>query len=610
MSSDSLSILSKGNGTWLAISSREERNQIFLESNSSNIPKDLIMKAWKNKERIKYIFYNEINKNWILITEQSILKQTLVISKKKIPHDKIRECWQMGLSLSMIYFHRFEETYIIFFDKLHKYQEYYICPSIKHISSTIEKGWQENLCVQTACFGNNYWIIVLEEDNNGGQSSYDFYDNIPNIQDIWDRGESLDIVATNGKIWLTISSLQESKSGKDSHYLFSRQFPSNWIENFVWAKKALISPFEIKFTLDKAPHCFDDGQKLDNLIQLIKKKQIHESDFPMMRVIEMHEEIFTLNNRRLYCFQQGMKEYDEDEQLITILFTKDQEEFKIKNSSHNGGTLLELFCFGDNCPCKKHSAMKKDENKNFSFGSGYNRPRDDDTVIDEMKYESEMMNDSKSSSRFSSLRKKDLNNIENKNNNDNNVKIENNKIQNNYNNDKINLIDNNPNNVTNKIDNNELSKILNLKKKNVEISRNNKNTKEEITLDKEMKEYVTKGTSPNKSPNKSPRKKKDKNKNVEKNKNGNKNIDKEDHNIENKDKNNVVTKINLNNIEQNGNNNRNKNNNNNGNVLSTYGPKPSPRKKESFPSPISSPKSIINYDDMDEISQDFSKFLS
>ena len=310
-----------------------------------------------------------------------------------------------------------EQAWIIIYDKLGKYQEYYLCNSLDNLSRTIERGWKDNLCVEKVSWGGGVWVLVLEEDESGKQVSYDLYEKIPKIEDIWERGESIDAACTNGKEWLIVSSLQESKRCKDSHFLYTEEFPLNWLHNFVWAKKALISPYEIKFSLEKAPHCFDDGQKLDKLIDLLKKKKIHQIDFPLMRVVMFSEEIYTLNNRRLFCFQQGMKDYDEEDQLITILFTEDLDEFKLKHStSSSNGVSLELFCFGESCPCKKldhrnsmnymnqlKSNKLEDNIKNFNFSSNHNNSSNnqnksvnktiEDPSIEEMRYDSELISD-------------------------------------------------------------------------------------------------------------------------------------------------------------------------------------------------------------------------
>ena len=138
----------------------------------------------------------------------------------------------------------------------------------------------------------------------GGQSCYQFYERMPDVREVWERGELVDVVASNGKEWVLVASVEESRWSKDCHFHHSLHFPSDWLTQFVWAKKAEVSVFQLKFSSQNILHCFQDGTELDKVIEMLNKKEISVGELPMLRVCFWRDTFCSLDNSLLYCLQQ------------------------------------------------------------------------------------------------------------------------------------------------------------------------------------------------------------------------------------------------------------------------------------------------------------------
>ncbi|KAL3678948.1 hypothetical protein R1sor_021904 [Riccia sorocarpa] len=69
-----------------------------------------------------------------------------------------------------------------------------------------------------------------------------------------------------------------------------------------------VAPWDIRFSQVSIPVYFDhphEEEKLDEAVDLILNKQLFASDFPLMRVIMIKNEIWTANNRRLWVFRKA-----------------------------------------------------------------------------------------------------------------------------------------------------------------------------------------------------------------------------------------------------------------------------------------------------------------
>lgn len=98
-----------------------------------------------------------------------------------------------------------------------------------------------------------------------------------------------------------------------------------------------IDASEIRFTQDSIGSTFRDGNTVQSTIEGLREGTIQPSDFPPIRVFEVEGELFTLDNRRLYVFQQAGLPID------TVAATRDQiinDSFKF--TTRNSGTSIRV----------------------------------------------------------------------------------------------------------------------------------------------------------------------------------------------------------------------------------------------------------------------------
>jgi len=69
-----------------------------------------------------------------------------------------------------------------------------------------------------------------------------------------------------------------------------------------------IDPKQVRFTQDNISPYFKNGRPIDDLIKDLKTGKVKPEDIPPIRVFEKNGKIYSLDNRRLYVFQQaGLK---------------------------------------------------------------------------------------------------------------------------------------------------------------------------------------------------------------------------------------------------------------------------------------------------------------
>lgn len=69
--------------------------------------------------------------------------------------------------------------------------------------------------------------------------------------------------------------------------------------------RGLLNPREIRFTQDSIGSSFRDGRPVQGLIDDLKAGRVSADDVPAIRVFQRDGQTFTLDNRRLYAFQQA-----------------------------------------------------------------------------------------------------------------------------------------------------------------------------------------------------------------------------------------------------------------------------------------------------------------
>ncbi|MCK4260909.1 MAG: hypothetical protein KAX49_18170 [Halanaerobiales bacterium] len=87
-----------------------------------------------------------------------------------------------------------------------------------------------------------------------------------------------------------------------------------WVHNScgIFAKGAgkVVDPKTIRFTQDSIGQTFGKttqhaGQSVDDLIKGLKSGGINSNDIPAIRIFDKNEKIYSLDNRRLYAFQEA-----------------------------------------------------------------------------------------------------------------------------------------------------------------------------------------------------------------------------------------------------------------------------------------------------------------
>ena len=103
------------------------------------------------------------------------------------------------------------------------------------------------------------------------------------------------------------------------------------------ATKGLLNPQTIRFTQDSIKGTFKDGRSVTGLIDALKSGAVKASDLPAIRTFTRDGQLFSLDNRRLFAFQQaGVK-------IRTVPATASEianEAFKF--TSKNGGTSIRV----------------------------------------------------------------------------------------------------------------------------------------------------------------------------------------------------------------------------------------------------------------------------
>jgi hypothetical protein len=99
----------------------------------------------------------------------------------------------------------------------------------------------------------------------------------------------------------------------------------------------LLNPRNIRFTQDSIAARFKNGDSVDDLIEKLKAGTITANDMPPIRVFEKNGQLYSLDNRRLYAFQQA------NVPIRTIPATTDEianESWKL--TTINDGTSIRV----------------------------------------------------------------------------------------------------------------------------------------------------------------------------------------------------------------------------------------------------------------------------
>jgi hypothetical protein len=82
------------------------------------------------------------------------------------------------------------------------------------------------------------------------------------------------------------------------------QSPSRSFDTLMDPKPSALNPNDIYFTNDSIMRCFQNGANIDDTIKRLDGGIYVVEDFPPIRVVFHEQGWWSLDNRRLYCFQQ------------------------------------------------------------------------------------------------------------------------------------------------------------------------------------------------------------------------------------------------------------------------------------------------------------------
>ena len=99
-----------------------------------------------------------------------------------------------------------------------------------------------------------------------------------------------------------------------------------------------VDPQDIRFSQDSISSRFKNGNSVSDTIDKLKTGELTAKDFPNIRVVKRDGKLYTLDNRRLYCFKEAGLE------SIPVIFASLKEELKeaFKFSTRNDGVSIQV----------------------------------------------------------------------------------------------------------------------------------------------------------------------------------------------------------------------------------------------------------------------------
>lgn len=101
--------------------------------------------------------------------------------------------------------------------------------------------------------------------------------------------------------------------------------------------KGIIDPFQVSFTQDSISANFKDGRSVELLIQDLRTGAVAASDIPPIRLVEMNGKLYTLDNRRLYAFQEARQQV-----RYRMATESEMREIKTKLTTNNDGQSVRV----------------------------------------------------------------------------------------------------------------------------------------------------------------------------------------------------------------------------------------------------------------------------
>jgi len=120
-----------------------------------------------------------------------------------------------------------------------------------------------------------------------------------------------------------------------------------------------LNPSTIRFTHSSISRSFCDGNRLWDTVELLRKGILLPSDIPPIRVIFHKNSFWSVDNRRLFAFQES--------QISKInalrIEHKDKKFWRKMTTTEDGKTILLDGILPEQCPQSIHFIRSKEENK-------------------------------------------------------------------------------------------------------------------------------------------------------------------------------------------------------------------------------------------------------
>eukprot|EP00971_Amphidinium_carterae_P038008 747395-Amphidinium_carterae.1 len=101
----------------------------------------------------------------------------------------------------------------------------------------------------------------------------------------------------------------------------------------------------IRYTQDSIARRFRNGDSLESAIQQLQCGQTDVSDYPIIEVYLRGEQVFCLDNRRLYVFKQFAKRNEEARMMVPVQWVDPLPQGHPKFTTSNAGTGSDVRWF-------------------------------------------------------------------------------------------------------------------------------------------------------------------------------------------------------------------------------------------------------------------------
>jgi len=98
-----------------------------------------------------------------------------------------------------------------------------------------------------------------------------------------------------------------------------------------------LNPERIRFTHSSISKVFSDGRRIWDTVELLRKGTLNPSDIPPIRVVFYKQSYWSLDNRRLFVFQEALVKSI----TVTLIEQKDKSFWRKLTSEDGKNVLIE-----------------------------------------------------------------------------------------------------------------------------------------------------------------------------------------------------------------------------------------------------------------------------